>query len=63
MTAAADGLLDSVRQAATSDEGKALTNKAVDASKGAAGKALTGKRGQGPLFKRRTVGLFPTART
>lgn len=39
----ADGLFDTVKQAAQSDAGKALTNKAVDATKGAVGKAATGK--------------------
>lgn len=39
----ADGLFDTVRNAANSDAGKALTNKAVEATKGAAGKSLTGK--------------------
>ena len=39
----ADGFFDTVKQAAQSDAGKALTNKAVDATKGAVGKAATGK--------------------
>ena len=41
--ARADNLFDAVKQAAQSDTGKALTNKAVDATKGAVGKAATGK--------------------
>lgn len=39
----ADNFFDTVKQAAQSDAGKALTNKAVDATKGAVGKAATGK--------------------
>lgn len=39
----ADGLFDSVKQAAQSEAGKAVTNKAIEATKGAVGKAATGK--------------------
>ena len=41
--AQADGLFDTVKQAAQSEAGKAVTNKAIDATKGAVGKAATGK--------------------
>lgn len=39
----ADNFFDTVKQAAQSEAGKAVTNKAVEATKGAVGKAATGK--------------------
>ncbi len=39
----ADGLFDTVKQAANSEVGKAVSSKAVEATKGAVGKSLTGK--------------------
>lgn len=39
----ADGLFDTVKQAANSELGKTVSGKAVEATKGAVGKSLTGK--------------------
>ena len=41
--AQADGLFDTVKQAANSELGKTVSNKAVEATKGAVGKSVTGK--------------------
>jgi outer membrane protein OmpA-like peptidoglycan-associated protein len=41
--AQADGLFDAVKQAANSEVGKTVSSKAVEATKGAVGKSVTGK--------------------